>query len=141
MSDSDRLVRPATPEADNSTAPTSCSSIATTETPSVSAIKILKRKRKLNPMVEKALQSVTNLRRKVHQRDEFDVFGEYVAFQLRKLKSDRNKAIAKNQINKILFDLEMSELEELSSKTSRATEIEMFTPVVEMVDSSDENSV
>ena len=42
-------------------------------------------------------------------KDEFSVFGQMVASQLRKLNR-RNQAVAKNYIQNYLFDMEMSEI-------------------------------
>jgi len=41
--------------------------------------------------------------------DEFSIFGQMVASQLRKLNR-RNQAIAKNHIQNYLFDMEMAEM-------------------------------
>ncbi|KAG8176986.1 hypothetical protein JTE90_005731 [Oedothorax gibbosus] len=43
--------------------------------------------------------------------DEFDVFGQMVATQIRKF-SRRNQAVAKNTIQNFLFDMEMREMDE-----------------------------
>lgn len=47
-------------------------------------------------------------------KDEFTIFGQMVASQIRKLNR-RNQAIAKNRIQNCLFELEMEEMNNVSS--------------------------
>lgn len=65
----------------------------------------------MNPIVEQAYETMKALGNKAQKRDEHDVFGEHVACQIRNMKNAKNKAIARNQINQILFKIEMDELD------------------------------
>lgn len=51
------------------------------------------------------------LQSNIKEKDEYDVFGENVAFQIRRLSSERNKALAKHRINQILFEIEMLDID------------------------------
>lgn len=44
-------------------------------------------------------------------KDEFDVFGAHVAWQIRNLPSKFYQATAKHRINQVLYDLEMEHLQ------------------------------
>jgi hypothetical protein len=58
--------------------------------------------------------------------DEFSIFGQMVASQLRKLNR-RNQAIAKNYIQTYLFDLEMREINSVPLDNPSATLLHSVT--------------
>lgn len=60
-----------------------------------------------------AFKCMRVLAEKVCSRDEFDIYGEYIAHKLRESgKSHREIAIAQHEINTICFKLSMGELAE-----------------------------
>lgn len=71
-------------------------------------------KRWYSPVSEEAFSVGKN----VQYKDEYDIFGELVACQLRKCTDLRERAIAKQRINQVLFDLEMSSWNNPSSSHS-----------------------
>ncbi|KAJ8883954.1 hypothetical protein PR048_015810 [Dryococelus australis] len=71
--------------------------------------KVLERtsKRKYNPMAEEAYSVMKQLGSKIKQKDDFDVFGENDACQLRKITYVCSQTIAKHRINQSVFWMEM----------------------------------
>lgn len=75
-------------------------------------------KRKLDEDDKKEEEAISFLRvaaNELSAKDEFTIFGQMVASQLRKL-NQRNQAIGKNRIQNCLFELEMEEINTASSK-------------------------
>lgn len=50
-------------------------------------------------------------------RDEFSVFGEYVANELRSLKGEKNLLVAKKKIQDVIFDVKMGMIVEPTAHT------------------------
>ncbi len=61
-------------------------------------------------MASEALSTMKNILQN-KQRDEYAIFGEKVGMKIRKLKSERVRAVVKNKINSILFDAEMGKFD------------------------------
>lgn len=51
-------------------------------------------------------------------RDEFTVFGEYVANELRSLKGEKNLLVAKKKIQDVIFEVKMGMIQEPRCETS-----------------------
>lgn len=60
-------------------------------------------------------------------KDEFSIFGQMVATQIRKL-SRRNQAIARNTIQNFLFDMEMREMATDENSPAQEMIIQSLTP-------------
>ncbi|GBO10294.1 hypothetical protein AVEN_135557-1 [Araneus ventricosus] len=73
-------------------------------------------KRRFNPMIEEVYSVTGKSGKIVETRDEFDLFGGYIACQLRKCTDLHDMAVAKHRINQILFDLELSNLNRESNE-------------------------
>lgn len=58
-------------------------------------------------------------------RDEFSVFGEYIANELRTLKGEKNLLVAKKKIQDVIFEMKMGTMSE--SRVEHAT-CTVFTP-------------
>lgn len=65
------------------------------------------------------------------KRDEFSVFGEYIANELRSLKCERSLLLAKKRIQDVIFDIKMNMLSEFSLKPTNVftTAISQAEPV------------
>lgn len=61
-------------------------------------------------MASEALSTMKNIMQN-KQRDEYAIFGEKVGMKIRKLKSERVRAVVENKINNILFDAEMGKFD------------------------------
>jgi hypothetical protein len=72
-----------------------------------------KRKRKSGTSVQEANQFMTAVKQKMENRDEFSIFGEYVASKLHKLEDPRLQSISQNRITNMLFDMEMGNVNHL----------------------------
>lgn len=64
---------------------------------------------------EQALKFLNMAASELTKKDDCTIFGEMVASQLRKLNK-RNQAVAKHEINNLLFKFEMVEIENSSSQ-------------------------
>ncbi|CAF4774963.1 unnamed protein product [Pieris macdunnoughi] len=65
------------------------------------------------------------------KRDEFSVFGEYIANELRSLKCERSLLLAKKRMQDVIFDVKMNMLTEFSLKPTNVftTAISQAEPV------------
>lgn len=80
------------------------SSIVSAPPPSVAL-----NKRRRNTMADEAYCVMKEVGSNVKKKDEFDIFGDLVACELRKCSDKRYVALAKRRISDILFDVEMRE--------------------------------
>lgn len=106
--------------------------------PSQSTQQTRKRIYNRNPVAQEALNVMRNLGNNIKPKDDFDVFGEYVASELRKSTNAQQVAIAKQRINAALFDLEMSNF--LSFRTTPSDISSCHTPS-SALDETENNSV
>ncbi|KAF5307209.1 hypothetical protein FQR65_LT00725 [Abscondita terminalis] len=77
--------------------------------PPLKTTRATKKRRDDNEKEEAAFKFLKVAANEISAKDESSIFGQMVASQLRKLNK-RNQAIAKNQIQNMLFELEMDEL-------------------------------
>ncbi|XP_022121217.2 uncharacterized protein LOC110997386 [Pieris rapae] len=63
------------------------------------------------------------------KRDEFSVFGEYIANELYSLKCERSLLLAKKRIHDVIFDIKMNLLSEFSLKP-----INVFTTAISQIE-------
>lgn len=84
-------------------------------TPKTVDKKCLKKKRSCieNEAIEKAMTEL------YQQSDEYDIFGEYVASELRSLQSDYNRRKLKRIIQKAILD--MSEIDDNERSSTHST--------------------
>lgn len=61
-------------------------------------------------------------------RDEFSVFGEYVANELRSLKGEKNLLVAKKKIQDVIFEVKMGMINEPREQTHTCT---VYTPTTQ----------
>lgn len=66
-------------------------------------------KRKMDAKSEEAYAVMSELKNKMRQRDDFDVYGEYVANTLRNLKNKSVLSYTKFEINNLLYRAETSD--------------------------------
>lgn len=87
-------------------------------------------KRRLDAMSEEAYATMKQLSSNMRKRDDFDVYGEYVAGMLRNLKSKSILAVAKYEINNALYRAEMSDISANTpeSPTTPASDAPASTP-------------
>jgi hypothetical protein len=50
------------------------------------------------------------------ERDEFKIFGEYVGHQIKKIRSERERSILKHKISTLLFEAELAQADDSSSR-------------------------
>lgn len=72
--------------------------------------KTVKKKRKVDTKSDEAYAVMTQLSSNVKKRDDFDVYGEYVANTLRNLKCKSVLTYAKYEINNVLYRAEISDV-------------------------------
>lgn len=98
------------------------------------------KKRKINQQADEAYKVMKRLEGNLKPEDEYDVFGKYIATQIRKLNSERARAQAKKKVSDVLFDMEMSEISE-QSRNSSVTPNSIATVSTHNMESNEENSV
>ncbi|CAH2001424.1 unnamed protein product [Acanthoscelides obtectus] len=81
-----------------------------------------------NTKSEEAYTVMKELSSNVKKRDDFDVYGEYVATTLRNLKSKSVQIYAKFEINNILYKAECSDIQPGTSTTPFATPTPSASP-------------
>lgn len=96
-----------TSRASSSTGETS-TSISCAPPPSVAQHRPLNKRRR-NTMADEAYSVMKEVGSNLKKKDEFDIFGDLVACELRKCSDKRYVALAKRRISDILFDVEMHE--------------------------------
>lgn len=72
--------------------------------------------------LENALQCIQSMRYNIEKRDEYSVFGEYIAQQIRTCnKSKKEIAIAQHQIENVIFNLIMGNKDKAESSSNHET--------------------
>lgn len=94
-------------ELKDSSIASTCSSPEPQPSPQSSSSNHKSLKRKVDDNLDEIYDIVKSAKRKMGCRDEFDIYGQYVASELREAKDEHSTLKAKSLINNILFDMRM----------------------------------
>lgn len=83
---------------------------------------VKKRSREDDRKEEEAIQFLKVAATELSAKDEFTIFGQMIACQIRKLNK-RNQALAKNRIQNYIFELEMEEMNTVSSNENSTVQL------------------